>query len=626
MKEQIKQWFPFLSEASSVWIDLNIIVPPPSNENFGQYFGFPPGFSNQMPPRPEPFFGYPEPAFPMNYPYPPNMFPPHQPQGGRIFPENNSVNNKPNGAPDTFPIKNVPINQGRNYQLPNINPQQYPGQNPQQYFNFPQQHQPQGMPMPMPNRNQQAMPQPSQFDRAPPNQQPHGLPTNRPQSNQFNQQVPFFPNPFPNQPSSIKIQEGSMPISQPQRPQQAQQPQFQNSQAQQGPKPVQLQNPQPQPYHQVQMQNITNQASKPPNQPHSIQIQTQKQNVQPQNPIISVQNPQSQNQPGLTQNQPGLTQNPTTQLQPPNGAFDHQSSRPIVPQQKAQNVPIHTQQPLVRPQPLQIILPIPTQDQTKIQQLQQNALSRPIVTPVLQTANQPTTFEIPQPSQNSSAYKSIQPRLQPPPPLQRPASPNEAQKHIDNISLSFQALPTSQATSIKISPNVPLPISGQNNNPSSLNTKIIRETGPRDLLKAPDVKKPMFSFKSSVPIPDMKPVVGGPATLTIKPPIVKPNFSFNKTLIEERNEQLQKRSLSAFNSGKTTDVISLEDDRLKQRLVSSQIKKIKFFWRGTNFNYPYTFKRKYHSAYRDSGEKYFTEIVDLSKKVIQPNMNFEPRF
>lgn len=118
--------------------------------------------------------------------------------------------------------------------------------------------------------------------------------------------------------------------------------------------------------------------------------------------------------------------------------------------------------------------------------------------------------------------------------------------------------------------------------------------------------------------------------LKIQPPklyqnLVKPNFSFNGQADETHNSLLQKRSLpsATYSTFKMSDGDQL---KVKQRLVSGQIKKIKFFWRGTNYNYPYTFKRNYRNNLKDAEDKHFTEIVDLSKKVIQPTMNFENKF
>ena len=68
-----------------------------------------------------------------------------------------------------------------------------------------------------------------------------------------------------------------------------------------------------------------------------------------------------------------------------------------------------------------------------------------------------------------------------------------------------------------------------------------------------------------------------------------------------------------------------EEKQLGLHLMSGQIKKIKFFWRGTNIYYPYTFVRRYRKKQRASHDQYFTEIIDFSKKIIQPNVNVESK-
>lgn len=118
--------------------------------------------------------------------------------------------------------------------------------------------------------------------------------------------------------------------------------------------------------------------------------------------------------------------------------------------------------------------------------------------------------------------------------------------------------------------------------------------------------------------------------LKIQPPklyqnLVKPSFSFNDQTDENNGNLLQKRSLPSA-SYSTLKMSDGDQMKVKQRLVSGQIKKIKFFWRGTNYNYPYTFKRNYRNNLKDAEDRHFTEIVDLSKKVIQPTMNFESKF
>lgn len=106
-----------------------------------------------------------------------------------------------------------------------------------------------------------------------------------------------------------------------------------------------------------------------------------------------------------------------------------------------------------------------------------------------------------------------------------------------------------------------------------------------------------------------------PSTAVIKPP-VKP---VTETV------QLFKRDLTAFKN----DVLVIHkptNTAVTGQNMASQVKKIKYFWRGTNFNYPYTHRRHYQKKKRQQDDQYFIEIIDFSKKVIQPNLNIDPRF
>ena len=58
-----------------------------------------------------------------------------------------------------------------------------------------------------------------------------------------------------------------------------------------------------------------------------------------------------------------------------------------------------------------------------------------------------------------------------------------------------------------------------------------------------------------------------------------------------------------------------------------QVGRVKFFWRGTNFNYPFTFMKMYNqrgyeesrsSLYSEGGEEWVCCVEDLSKKKINP--------
>lgn len=64
----------------------------------------------------------------------------------------------------------------------------------------------------------------------------------------------------------------------------------------------------------------------------------------------------------------------------------------------------------------------------------------------------------------------------------------------------------------------------------------------------------------------------------------------------------------------------VEDDG---KCLNNLLQKIKFFWRGTNQSYPYSFKKRYYMYYTDTGEFCYTEAIDHSKKVI-PNQSEPP--
>lgn len=59
-----------------------------------------------------------------------------------------------------------------------------------------------------------------------------------------------------------------------------------------------------------------------------------------------------------------------------------------------------------------------------------------------------------------------------------------------------------------------------------------------------------------------------------------------------------------------------EDQFIFDALYDHQILKIKFFWSGTNLNYPFTFKKKVLRYYVDTEELSVNEIIDYSKKLI----------
>lgn len=61
---------------------------------------------------------------------------------------------------------------------------------------------------------------------------------------------------------------------------------------------------------------------------------------------------------------------------------------------------------------------------------------------------------------------------------------------------------------------------------------------------------------------------------------------------------------------------SLEDLIRQERLFNKQVEKTKYFWRGTNLNHPFTFKKKMMDYYTETDEVMITEEVDFSKKAI----------
>ena len=67
---------------------------------------------------------------------------------------------------------------------------------------------------------------------------------------------------------------------------------------------------------------------------------------------------------------------------------------------------------------------------------------------------------------------------------------------------------------------------------------------------------------------------------------------------------------------------SLEDLIKHERLFNKQVDKLKYFWRGTNNNHLFTFKRKMMEYYEETDEVVVNEIVDFSKKAITAEDSF----
>lgn len=59
------------------------------------------------------------------------------------------------------------------------------------------------------------------------------------------------------------------------------------------------------------------------------------------------------------------------------------------------------------------------------------------------------------------------------------------------------------------------------------------------------------------------------------------------------------------------------DELIRQeRLFAKQAEKLKYFWRGTNPNHPFVYKKKMMMVYEKTKEAVVKEVIDLSKKMI----------
>ena len=92
---------------------------------------------------------------------------------------------------------------------------------------------------------------------------------------------------------------------------------------------------------------------------------------------------------------------------------------------------------------------------------------------------------------------------------------------------------------------------------------------------------------------------------------IKSRFNRNQILYEN---YLKKQSCSIFKNAnfEQFDPI-LEEKRLEQKILTSQSKKIKSFWKNKNYTYPYTFKKKKFGKEK----KNLIEIYDISNKFIR---------
>lgn len=97
-------------------------------------------------------------------------------------------------------------------------------------------------------------------------------------------------------------------------------------------------------------------------------------------------------------------------------------------------------------------------------------------------------------------------------------------------------------------------------------------------------------------------------------PQSKSRFNRNQILYEN---YLKKQSCSIFKNAnfEQFDPI-LEEKRLEEKILSSQSKKIKSFWKNKNYTYPYTFKKKKFGKEM----KNIVEIYDISNKFIRNDL------
>lgn len=98
----------------------------------------------------------------------------------------------------------------------------------------------------------------------------------------------------------------------------------------------------------------------------------------------------------------------------------------------------------------------------------------------------------------------------------------------------------------------------------------------------------------------------------------KNNFraTINNDVLLKKRDHISKKCNCAKNN-------AYEDQFIFDAFYDQQLLKIKFFWRGTNLNYPFTFKKKVMRYYVDTEELSVNEIIDYSKKLIQADeMNF----
>lgn len=99
-------------------------------------------------------------------------------------------------------------------------------------------------------------------------------------------------------------------------------------------------------------------------------------------------------------------------------------------------------------------------------------------------------------------------------------------------------------------------------------------------------------------------------TSQIPKPLNPLNNSHHEDTLLRKREKIDKNCNCKTNH-------NCEDQSVFNTLYDQQLLKIKFFWRRTNPNYPFVFKKKVLKYYVDTDEISVSEVVDYSKKIIQ---------
>lgn len=92
---------------------------------------------------------------------------------------------------------------------------------------------------------------------------------------------------------------------------------------------------------------------------------------------------------------------------------------------------------------------------------------------------------------------------------------------------------------------------------------------------------------------------------------INDNLNKNAHFINQNHRIKKKKSCNC------TKKRSLENLIKHERLFNKQAEKTKYFWRGTNLNHPFIFKKKIVKYYSETQEAMVTETIDFSKKTIQ---------